>query len=75
MMNSRGKLCVALNVLKSYIAFVSEQHIDARRCRVRAVGAAKKNAKRSTVGRKMFDVKYFEAVPAREAIDRNERKI
>ena len=63
------------NVLKSDIAFVSEQCIDARRYRVRGVGAAKIDTKRSAMGRKLFDIKHFEPVLACEAIDRNEGKV
>ena len=73
-MNPRGKPRVAPNVLKSDLAFVSQQCSDGRRYRMRGISAAEINAQRSAMGGEVLDVKYLEAMLACETIDRDEAK-
>ncbi len=54
---------------------MGQQRRDVRRYRVRRVGAAEIDPQRSAMRRELLDVEHLEAVPPRQAIDRDEREV
>src|SRR5262245_55424864 len=71
MMNLCGETRIAVDVLKSNLAFMLQERVHARQSGMSRIDAGEINPQRPAMRQELLHVQEFEAMSARKPIDRN----